>query len=409
MRLLSPLITFVLVATLLGGIVLAAFIIYTGVVPPATAPPAIELSSIEVGDLVTVAVTARGERVTRAELWAGDQLIAREVNPNPALSTPWSVAWQWQPPAPGVYSLAARAFDDAGRYGASSLFNVVIPPKQRLIFSSNRDGAYALYEMSTNTRATRLWQAPASEDRQPAAARARIAFSSNQNGKWSIVTRTLSNPALTELTAGLGVARRPAWSADGSQIAFEVTDGAATNVFVADALGKNRRQVTNTDDFDGQASFNPNGKQLAFAAQKGSQWDIYSIDLDGTNLTRLTTDPAQDAQPAWSPDGARIAFVSNRSGVAQVYVMRADGAPESVERLTNFPSGAEQPRWSPDGSWLAFVAYTGAGAGTNPQSPSLREIYLLYAPPHATQPDQRGIIRLTQNDRDDTEPTWVIE
>lgn len=405
MRLLSRLITLVLILTLLGGVAIAAFLIYANAIPAQVRPPAIEFTSVEVGDIVTIAVTARGERVARAELWAGDQLIAREVNPNPALSNAWSVAWQWQPPAPGVYPLAARAFDDAERYGASSLFNVVIPPKYKLILSSNREGGYALYEMATDSRATRLWQPPQSEARQPAAARSKaVAFAVNQNGKWGIVTRTLDNPTLSHLTSDLAAARRPAWSADGKQLAFEVTDGLATNVFVSDSSGKERRQLTNTDAYDGQASFSPSGDQLAFAAQKGSQWDIYTINLDGSNLARLTTDAAEDAQPAWSPDGQRIAFVSNRSGIAQIYVMNANGDSASVTRLTNIPSGAEQPKWSPDGNWLAFVAYNGAGEGSQ-----RREIYLLYAPGTVTNPDQHGIIRLTQNDTDDTEPTWVIE
>ena len=71
-------------------------------------------------------------------------------------------------------------------------------------------------------------------------------------------------------------------------------------------------------------------------------------------------------------------------------------------QLTNIPARAEQPKWSPDGNWLAFVAYTGSGEGND-----RRELYLVYAPASATSESQRGIIRLTQNDKDDTEPAWV--
>jgi len=91
--------------------------------------------------------------------------------------------------------------------------------------------------------------------------------------------------------------------------------------------------------------------------------------------------------------------VSNKSGIAQLWVMNTDGS--NPQQLTNIPSGADQPEWSPDGNWLAFVAYTGGGEGND-----RRELYLLYAPPNATKPDERGMIRLTQNDKEDTEPTW---
>jgi TolB protein len=324
------------------------------------------------------------------------------VNPNPALSNPWAVAWQWQPPTPGVYPLAARAYDEADRYGASSLFSVVIPPKQKILFSSNREGGHTLYEIETDTRATGVWQPPLSQNRQPAVSPNKtVAFVSNENNAWHLVARALENPALEILTPNLTTVQRPAFSFDGKQLAFEVTDSkGATNLVLADADGKNQRPLTDTDAYDGQASFNPAGDHLAFTARQGSVSDVYTIALDTGQLTRLTSDPAQDAQPAWAPDGERIAFVSNRSGIAQIWVMRADGS--NPQQLTNIPAGAEQPKWSPDGNWLAFVAYTGVGDGND-----RRELYLLYAPASAVNEDQRGIIRLTQNDKDDTEPAWV--
>jgi TolB protein len=400
---LSRLITLLLVFTLAGGIGLAGYMIYSNLPPPPAPPPAIEFNSVEVGPIVTLAVTARGVRVTRAELWSGETLIAREVNPNPGLAETWNIAWQWQPPAPGVYPLVARAYDEQGGYGASSLFNVVIPPAAKILFASNREGSYALYELETGTRATGLWQVPGSEDRQAAAApNGTVAFTRIKDGRWQLMLRAPGNRAPVALAPDLQAPRRPAWSADGKQLAFEATAGGVTNVYVADGDGKNLRRLTDGDAYDGQATFHPSGDRIAFAAERGGQWDIYSVRLDGTELARLTPDPAQDAQPAWSPDGARIAFVSNRSGVGQVWVMNADGT--APVRLTNIPTGAEQPRWSPDGQWLAFVAYTGAGEGSN-----RRELYLLHAPPGLNEAALSGLVRLTQNDKDDTEPAWLLK
>lgn len=408
MSLLSKIIAGVLGVTFVSGLVIVGFMLYTAVNPPAPPPPKIEFTSVEVGDIVTVSVTARGDRVTRAELWAGDQMLAREVNPNPALSNPWAVAWQWQPPAAGVYPLAARAYDEADRYGASSLFGVVIPPKSKLLFSSDRDGGHTLYEIETDTRATGVWQPPLSQNRQAVvSSKNSVAFVANENSQWSLVTRPFDKNTLTPIAPNLTTVQRPTFSPDGSKLAFEVTNAAgATNLVLSDADGKNQRPLTDTDGYDGEASFNPAGDHIAFTMRQGNLADIYTLALDGGQLTRLTSDPAQDAQPAWSPDGNRIAFVSNRSGIAQIWVMDAtqgDAATGTgLMQLTNIPSGAEQPKWSPDGNWLAFVAYTGSGEGNE-----RRELYLVYAPASAVNADQRGIIRLTQNDKDDTEPTWV--
>lgn len=402
MSLLTKLVAVLLAFTLFAGVVIVAFMLYRTLNPPVAPPPRIEFTSVEVGAIVTLSVTTRGERVTRAELWAGDQMLAREVNPNPALSNPWAVAWQWQPPAPGVYPLAARAYDEADRYGASALFSVVIPPKQKLLFSSNREGGHTLYEIQTDTRATGLWQPPMSQTRQPAVSLNQlVAFVSNQNDAWRLVTRTFANPALNELTPNLTTVQRPTFSPDGRKIAFEVTNAnGATNIVLSDSDGKNQQPLTDTDAYDGQASFNPTGDHIAFTMRQSNLSDIYTLALDTRELTRLTSDAAQDAQPAWSPDGSRIAFVSNRSGIAQIWTMQADGT--NPIQLTNIPAGAEQPKWSPDGNWIAFVAYTGSGEGNN-----RRELYLLYAPSNAVKEEERGIIRLTQNDFDDTEPAWV--
>lgn len=402
MSFISKLIVGILVFTLIGGIALVAVLAWLTINPPPSPPPTIAFDSVEVGEIVTLAVTTRGERVSRAELWSGENLIAREVNPNPALSNPWAVAWQWKPPAPGVYPLVARAYDDAGGYGASSLFSVVIPPKQNLVFSSNRDGGHTLYEIQTDTRASGVWQPASSQNRQPAVSPNKVvAFASNQNNAWQIVARPIQTPTLTVLTPNLKTAQRPIFSNDGRKIAFEVTDAnGATNIVLMDANGANQRPLTNTDAYDGQATFNLAGDHIAFTARQGNQADIYTLALADGQLTRLTTDDAQDVMPAWSPDGERIAFVSNRSGISQIWVMQTDGT--NPLQLTNIPSGAEQPKWSPDGDWLAFVAHTGAGEGNN-----RRELYLLYAPKNATKTDERGIIRLTQNDKDDTEPAWM--
>ncbi len=424
---LSRIFALILSLTLIAGIGVIAFLVWSNLPPPPPAAPSVEFRSVEAGEVVTVAVNVHGDHVTRAELWSENQLLARETNPYPALSNSWTVAWQWTPPGPGVYPLAARVFDDADRYGASSMFQVVVPPRGRLLFSSNREAkpgptpsapggsqdqtGYALYAITANTRETALFS-PAhpsdsegpggSEDRQPNVSNTqRVAFASKRSGAWHILTRPLNSAQVADLTPDLVSAQRPVWSADGQRLAFEVTISDTTSIFVSDALGRNRVQLTHGDGYDGQASFSPTGARLAFAGRRGGQWDIYTVDLDGSNLARLTSDPAQDWQPAWSPDGGRIAFASNRSGISQIYVMPASENGQAAQ-LTNFPGGAEQPVWSPDGSWIAFVAYTGEAEGVN-----RREIYLLYAPKDQAPVEGRGLIRLTQNAFDDTEPAWI--
>jgi Tol biopolymer transport system component len=67
-------------------------------------------------------------------------------------------------------------------------------------------------------------------------------------------------------------------------------------------------------------AWSPDGSQIAFATDaktgfpNGSTTAIYIADVDGSHVRRLTAIGEHDALPAWSPDGRRIAFFSDRDG-----------------------------------------------------------------------------------------------
>jgi TolB protein len=73
-------------------------------------------------------------------------------------------------------------------------------------------------------------------------------------------------------------------------------------------------------------AWSPDGSKIAFASYRTGNLEIYAMNADGTGVIRLTNDPADDLYPAWSPDGSRIAFTSFRSGVGSIHLMRPDGS-----------------------------------------------------------------------------------
>lgn len=89
-------------------------------------------------------------------------------------------------------------------------------------------------------------------------------------------------------------------------------------IWVMDADGSNKRQVTNL----GCASFapfvHPNGKTLVFSSNygdpKGREFDIFQINLDGSGLKRITRSPEFDGFPMFTRDGKKLVFASNRFG-----------------------------------------------------------------------------------------------
>ncbi len=84
-----------------------------------------------------------------------------------------------------------------------------------------------------------------------------------------------------------------AWSPNGQQIAFHDYDESGhINVFVANADGSNRRQVTKGTGHDGLPIWSADGQWLYYRSdQNGTGWAIYAIRVDGTNARKIVDAP----------------------------------------------------------------------------------------------------------------------
>jgi TolB protein len=138
-------------------------------------------------------------------------------------------------------------------------------------------------------------------------------------------------------------------SPDGRRIAFATRSDRPlgsedSEIFVMNADGSERVQLTSNDIEDGKPVWSPDGRRIAFS----SDGDVVVMAADGSGRTRLT----QGGSPAWSPDGRRIAFsASTEDGLPAIFVMNADGSART--QLTNeWSSGAD---WSPDGRTIAVT------------------------------------------------------
>jgi Tol biopolymer transport system component/DNA-binding winged helix-turn-helix (wHTH) protein len=110
-------------------------------------------------------------------------------------------------------------------------------------------------------------------------------------------------------------------------------------------------------------AFSPDGSRIAFAwngdPARGSQgFDLYVKALGSETLLRLTKHPSEWISPAWSPDGTQIAFHRIAGADTGIYVVPALGGPERKLRSTRLPGESNDfsvISWSPDGKWLAFA------------------------------------------------------
>ncbi|HSJ51129.1 MAG TPA: hypothetical protein VLA90_07580, partial [Actinomycetota bacterium] len=147
---------------------------------------------------------------------------------------------------------------------------------------------------------------------------------------------------IARLTTDPAPEYQPAWSTDGSKIAFvrtvrRVTPDQILNtpaIFTMAPDGDDVRRVSSGDGgSDFSPSWSPDGSELAFAATRYEDWGIWVVSSDGSGERRLLggDDVWYTDNPVWSPDGTLIAFVGDlatgdRSPEDGLYVMRTDGS-----------------------------------------------------------------------------------
>jgi Tol biopolymer transport system component len=90
-------------------------------------------------------------------------------------------------------------------------------------------------------------------------------------------------------------------------------------------------------------AWSPDGTRIAFHSDRDGDLEIYVVSADRSEIVQLTDNEATDVYPTWSPDGTRIAFASDRDGNLEIYAMNADGTEQT--RLTDNSASDDLPSW----------------------------------------------------------------
>ncbi len=237
--------------------------------------------------------------------------------------------------------------------------------RNKIVYLSNHEGSWSIYSSSVNNPAKEripefnvsdIWRPSISPDGT------KIAFVSTAQGFplnqiWLVDADGKNFVNLTR--DGQGHSEFPSWSPDGSQIAFHryVPNGQG-DIYVMDANGSNKRNVTNSSTGDWWPSWHPDGDRIAFhTIEQGIPFYISTINTDGSGRQEmLKSGSIFFRNPSWSPDGSRLAFQCNiNSTIWEICMSNGDGS--NPQHITNLAEAGRQHRavsWSPDGAMLAF-------------------------------------------------------
>jgi TolB protein len=188
----------------------------------------------------------------------------------------------------------------------------------------------------------------------------RLAFASMGREGWDIRMYSLELNRIVAFPAGTagGSNLSPAWSADGSKLAFSSARTGDPEIWVSDANGNNLRRLTNFRGPDVAPTWNPRtNAQIAWVSGRTGLPQIYTMDIDGGNIQRIT-DGGYAVSPSWSPNGQLLAFSWNRKygpgdpGGVDIHVI--DIASKKYLQLTHESGSNDYPSWAPDGRHLVF-------------------------------------------------------
>jgi len=165
----------------------------------------------------------------------------------------------------------------------------------------------------------------------------KIVFTSVRDGDLDIYTMDANGENVERLTTEVGYDGGPFFSADGTKIVYrahhpqdpdeiaeykELLKTSALRptrfeIFVMDADGRNKRQLTHLGGASFAPFFHPDGKRIIFASNaenpRSRNFDLYLVNVDGTGLERVTYHELFDSFPMFSSDGKKLVWASNRN------------------------------------------------------------------------------------------------
>jgi Tol biopolymer transport system component/DNA-binding winged helix-turn-helix (wHTH) protein len=220
-----------------------------------------------------------------------------------------------------------------------------------VIFSSNRGGKYALWQMALNGAGPRRLTVGTEDAYQPTVGwhTGKLAYTQG-SAIWSIMK--VSAEGETAVLSSTQQDSAPALSPDGRWFAIQSLRSGSQEIWVASIDGTQLRQLTFLGGpLTGSPAWSHDGQSILFDSRPDTHSHIFMVPAAGGQPRQLTFGDGNDIIPRFSQDDATIYFRSNRAGRWQLFRMPAGGGePQPVTSKDGIV-----PQESPDGRYLYYA------------------------------------------------------